>query len=132
MIVNIYLVVTTAIFAYTLLYQFETANNYFAAMLSYSSNPLNIFILYNMIVTLSIAIYKTFVLIFFEAANEGETMVPHFLYRKSSINSNLKYSMSSYSATSLSCSLIFKYTWPSLSSLPSTPSTFISPSGLNS
>ena len=81
-VTTLYLVTTAALFSYTLHEHSRNSDGYFAAMLSYMSDQANLFIVYNVILSLAIILYKVYVFLFLERTMEGEVMVALPLYRK--------------------------------------------------
>lgn len=82
---TLYLLATGAIFTYTLNEQWQQSNGYFAAMLSYMSSQSNLFIVYNVILSLAIVAYRIYVGLFLERTMEGEVVVMIELCRRSLI-----------------------------------------------
>jgi hypothetical protein len=68
---SFYLLTTAALFGYTAYEQMKHSSGYFAAMLSYMSDQTNLFIVYNVILSLAVLLYKICVCIFFERTMEG-------------------------------------------------------------
>ena len=81
-VTTLYLVTTAALFTYTLREHSRNTDGYFAAMLSYMSDQANLFIVYNVILSFAIILYKVYVFLFLERTMEGEVMVALPLYRK--------------------------------------------------
>lgn len=84
-VTTLYLLTTGALFAYTLNEQWQQSSGYFAAMLSYMSNQANLFIVYNVILSIAIVGYRIYVVLFLERTMEGEVIVIYGLCRKSQI-----------------------------------------------
>jgi hypothetical protein len=80
---TLYLLATGAIFAYTLSEQWQQSSGYFAAMLSYMSSQANLFIVYNVILSVAIVAYRLYVGAFLERTLEGEVMVMVGVCRRS-------------------------------------------------
>jgi hypothetical protein len=81
-VTTLYLVTTAALFTYTLREHSRNTDGYFAAMLSYMSDQANLFIVYNVILSFAIILYKVYVFLFLERTMEGEVMVALPLHRK--------------------------------------------------
>jgi hypothetical protein len=81
-VTTLYLISTAALFTYTLREHSRNSDGYFAAMLSYMSDQANLFIIYNVILSLAIVLYKIYVFLFLERTMEGEVMVGVSLCRK--------------------------------------------------
>ena len=65
-IATIYIVTTTAIFFYTVQDHLLHSDTYFKALMTYLSDQSSLFILYNMILSLAILLYRILTFIFFE------------------------------------------------------------------
>jgi|JI9StandDraft_2_1071091.scaffolds.fasta_scaffold584729_2 hypothetical protein len=83
---TIYVIATTFIFSYTLGEKLSQSENYFQGMMSYLSEPTDVFILYNMILTIAIIAYRSLVWAFFGSTMEGEVVVTTAPLRKSPRN----------------------------------------------
>lgn len=81
-VTTLYLLATGALFAYTLNEQWQESSGYFAAMLSYLSSQSNLFIVYNVILSMAIVGYRMYVALFLERSMEGEVMVGFVVCRK--------------------------------------------------
>lgn len=79
---TIYVFATTAIFSYTLYEHLDRSDTYFKALMTYLADQSCVFILYNMILTLAILVYRLFSWVFFVTTMEGEVIVQSFLFRK--------------------------------------------------
>lgn len=79
---TIYVIATTAIFAYTLHDHLGRSDTYFKAMMTYLADQSCVFVLYNMILTLAILFYRFFSRVFFVNTMEGEVIVQFSLLRK--------------------------------------------------
>jgi hypothetical protein len=90
-IVDIYLIATFALFAYTAQEHYSYADNYFKAMTTYLADYNCVFIFFNLVLAIAIILYRIIVYIFFSATLEGEVIVPFYLIRKLLINSKVKY-----------------------------------------
>lgn len=89
-VATIYIIVTTTVFLYTAYDQIQHSNTYFKAIMSYFADQKCVFILYNMILSIAILLYRMFTSIFFVNTMEGEVVVSLVLYRKLQISSRVK------------------------------------------
>ena len=72
---TIYIITTTAIFFYTVQDHLLHSDTYFKALMTYLSDQSSLFVLYNMILSLAILLYRILTFIFFDEAKEGEVTV---------------------------------------------------------
>lgn len=72
---TIYVVATTTIFIYTVYDQLSHSTSYFKALMTYLADNNCVFVLYNMILSMAIMLYKLFTWLFFEKTMEGEIIV---------------------------------------------------------
>lgn len=63
---SLYLIVTFTLFAYTAQKQIEQSRGYFTAIMSYMSDMGQLFIAYNLVLSVAIVLYKIVVKIFME------------------------------------------------------------------
>lgn len=77
---SLYVITTLSLFSYTIYEEFERSDSYFTSLLRFSSDSLNIFIVYNVILSIAIVTYKVFIILFFESTNEGEIVVNIYGY----------------------------------------------------
>lgn len=68
---SIYVAVTLGLFSFTVYDQWLPTQGYFAAVLSYMSNETNLFIIYNLILSIALIVYQMMVWLFFERTLEG-------------------------------------------------------------
>ena len=72
---TIYIITTTAIFLYTVQDHLLHSDTYFKALMTYLSDQSCLFVLYNMILSLTILTYRILTLVFFGQTMEGEVIV---------------------------------------------------------
>jgi formate-dependent nitrite reductase membrane component NrfD len=81
-IATLYIAATTAIFAYTVQDHLGRSDTYFKAMMTYFSDQSCVFVLYNMVLSVAILLYRIFTALFFQQTMEGEIIVCLLLARK--------------------------------------------------
>ena len=70
-ITTLYIVVTTAVFLYTVQHHLGQSDSYFKAMMTFQADQGCVFVLYNMILSLAILTYRLLALVFFGQIMEG-------------------------------------------------------------
>ena len=85
-IATVYIIATTAVFTFTVADQFHRSDTYFKAMMTYLADQTCVFVLYNMILSVAILMYRLLTWIFLVHTMEGEIIVTSGLYRKSQIS----------------------------------------------
>lgn len=81
-VADIYIIVTTTIFLFTGYEHLQNSTTYFKALMTYFDDQKCVFILYNMILSIAILVYRFFTSVFFVNTMEGEVVVRIALRRK--------------------------------------------------
>ena len=70
-ITTLYIIITTAIFLYTMHHHLNQSDTYFKALMTYQADQGCVFVLYNMILSLAILVYRILSFVFFGHTMEG-------------------------------------------------------------